>query len=77
MQDKSPEVEELTKKVSNKLVRVITIDKREYLGIFGAIDKTGTLFIQDSLEVINADFNDPNNKTFYHEYYTPYLLNKP
>ena len=60
MQDKSAEVIELTKKVSNKLVRIITTDKREYLGIFGAIDKTGTLYIGDSLEVINTDCNDSN-----------------
>ena len=45
MQNPAPEVENLINKVGNKLVRVKTTDGREYLGIFGAVDKTGTLFI--------------------------------
>ena len=40
-----PEVIDLSSKVVNKLVRILTVDGREFLAIFGTIDKTGAMFI--------------------------------
>jgi small nuclear ribonucleoprotein (snRNP)-like protein len=46
-----PEVQALIEKVGNKLVRIEIVDGRQYIGIFSAIDKTGTIFAMDCLEV--------------------------
>ena len=72
-----PELKSITEKVAGKMVRVLTKDGREYLACFGSIDKTGALFLQDSLEIIDTNFDRPDCKDLYHECYTPYLLNKP
>ena len=70
-----PEIVSLSQKVVNKLVRVLSNDGREFLAIFGSIDKSGALFIQDSLEVIRTDFEDQDCLSLRHDCYTPYLLN--
>ena len=51
----NPKVQELSKKVGDKCVRVLIKDGREYLGIFSCIDKTGTLFLLDALEFIDIN----------------------
>ena len=56
------EVISLQEKVVNKLVRIQTVDGREFLAIFGTIDKTGAMFIQDALEIIPTDFENPDNE---------------
>ena len=72
-----PELASITAKVAGNMVRVFTKDGREYLAMFGSIDKTGALFIQDALEIMDTNFDRPDCKDLYHECYTPYLLNKP
>ena len=59
------------------MVRVITKDGRDFLGLFGAVDKTGALFIQDALEIMDTNFDKEGCLELYHECYTPYLLNVP
>ena len=57
-----PEAISLKEKVINKLVRVQTVDGREFLALLETIDKTGAMFIQDSLEIIPTDFENPENQ---------------
>ena len=59
----------------DKIVRIVLKDKREFLAILISVDKTGAIFVQDALEVISTDFEDPKNEELYHCVYTPHLLN--
>ena len=66
----SEEVKPLIQKVIMKLVRIKIIDGREYIGLLGAVDKGGALFIQDALEV----FHRKDKNLFVHDLYTPYII---
>ena len=70
-----PEVISLSAKVVQKLVRVQTVDGRDFLAVFGSVDKTGASFFQDTLEIIPTEFENPDNKQMRHDCYTPYVLN--
>ena len=71
----NPVVQGLVEKVINKLVRIVTIDGREYLANLNCVDKTGALFVVDALEIVNKDFDKPGCQDLFHELYTPYMLN--
>ena len=68
---KNPDLQGIQSKVAGKIVRIIIADKREYVGIFGSIDKTGALFIMDAVEMIETN-QEAENATIFHELYTPY-----
>ena len=51
------------------------MDGREFLAIFKSMDKTGALFVMDSLELIRTDYDSPDCNELRHDCYTPYLLN--
>mmetsp|Transcript_2076 Transcript_2076/g.3671 ORF Transcript_2076/g.3671 Transcript_2076/m.3671 type:complete len:146 (-) Transcript_2076:91-528(-) len=63
-------------KVVDKMVRVHVKDGREYIGIFGCIDKSAALFIIDALEIIETK-QESKNATIFHELFTPYIINVP
>ena len=65
----------MIEKVVDKLVRVVCKDGREYLAILKCLDKSGALFVQDGLEIIDTDFDNPECLHLWHDLYTPYLLN--
>ena len=46
-------VQKVVDKVIDKLVRIVISDKREYIGKLMSVDKTKSVFLMDSLEVID------------------------
>lgn len=43
----------ITQKICGKLVRVEITDGRQYIGIFVACDKSGSIIVNDALELVN------------------------
>lgn len=70
---KNNNVNALADKLCNKVVRVEIADGRQYIGLFQTVDKQGSVFISEALELIdlNAD------KTFMHELFAPDMCNLP
>ena len=52
-------------------MRIEISDGRQYIGLFSSIDKTGTLFAMDCLEMHDL------SKGFHHDLFVPYQLNQP
>ena len=48
-------------------------DGREYLGILLSVDKTGSIFLQDALELVEVS----DKKAFVHDMFTPNLVALP
>lgn len=60
-------------KLCEKLVRIEIADGRQYIGVFIACDKTGSIIVNDALELVDLC---PDN-AFQHDLITPYVLTYP
>ena len=59
------------------MVIVTITDDRQYVGKIMSVDQTGSVFLQDGLELIDcSDKAEEEGRYFYHELFTPYLINK-
>ncbi len=48
-----PEAQTVVDKVIEKIVIITITDERQYVGKIMSVDKTGAVFLQDGLEVID------------------------
>ena len=70
-----PEAQAVVDKVIEKIVVITITDGREYVGKIMSVDKTGSVFLQDGLEVIDkSEQAEQEGRYFYHELFSPYLI---
>ena len=70
-----PEAQAVVDKVIEKIVVITITDGREYVGKIMSVDKTGSVFLQDGLEVIDkSEQAEQECRYFYHELFSPYLI---
>lgn len=70
---KNDKVTQLAKKLCDRMVRVEIVDGRQYIGIFCACDKSGTIFVKEAVELVNMS----PDKGLQHDILSPYLMTYP
>ena len=63
----------ISKKICEKMVRVEIADGRQYIGIFVACDKSGSIIVNDALELVDLC----PDRAFQHDLISPYVMTYP
>ena len=63
----------ITKKICEKMVRIEIADGRQYIGIFVACDKSGSIIVNDALELVNLC----PDLAFQHDLISPSVMTYP